>query len=292
MRVKPRTLAIAAFLMGAVLLWLPAAAGADEPWIALGQGLELARFKTHRATVVSDSVVTVLRADPAHWDVRLYCASEDGAGDWRNARECADEHGLAVATNAGMFAADHLTHVGYLRSGEHVNSAGVNHYLSVAAFGPLRMDYDALGNPQADTPLFRIFDLGAQGASVSSIREGYSNVIQNLRLIKRPGINRWSQQEKMWSEAALGEDSQGRVLFIFCRSPYSMHDLNEILLALPIDLVCAQHLEGGPEAQLIVRSGETELELVGSYETGFNENDDNQRLWRIPNVIGVRARER
>ncbi len=26
---------------------------------------------------------------------------------------------------------------------------------------------------------------------------------------------------------------------------------------------------------------------IGSYETGFNENDDNARYWRLPNVIGI-----
>ena len=71
-----------------------------------------------------------------------------------------------------------------------------------------------------------------------------------------------------------------------------MHDLNEILLELPIDLVCAQHLEGGPEAQLVVRSPNLDLELVGSYETGFADNDGNTRIWPIPNVIGIKARRR
>jgi hypothetical protein len=27
---------------------------------------------------------------------------------------------------------------------------------------------------------------------------------------------------------------------------------------------------------------------VGSWETGFNENDDNANAWPLPNVIGVR----
>ncbi len=31
---------------------------------------------------------------------------------------------------------------------------------------------------------------------------GYEAVVQNLRLLKRPGINVWSMQDKKWSEAA------------------------------------------------------------------------------------------
>ena len=117
-------------------------------------------------------------------------------------------------------------------------------------------------------------------------------MIQNIRMINRAGENRWSSQPKQWSEAALGEDEEGRALFIFSRSPYAMHDLNRMLLSLPIGLVCAQHLEGGPEAQLYLCWGETEVELVGSYETSFSEHDRNEVGWPVPNVIGIVPREK
>ena len=35
---------------------------------------------------------------------------------------------------------------------------------------------------------------------------------------------------------------------------------------------------------------DTQLEVLGRYETGFNENDDNGHAWPIPNVIGLRPR--
>ncbi|HEY6946849.1 MAG TPA: hypothetical protein VI431_17050, partial [Candidatus Acidoferrum sp.] len=57
-----------------------------------------------------------------------------------------------------------------------------------------------------------------------------------------------------------------------------------------IGLVAAQHLEGGPEAQLYVHVGATELEMVGSYETAFTENDANSAAWPVPNILGVRPR--
>ncbi len=69
-----------------------------------------------------------------------------------------------------------------------------------------------------------------------------------------------------------------------------MYGLNEELLELGIGLVTAQYLQGGPEAQLFLRAGSDTLELFGSYETFFWENDDNQNAWPIPNVIGVRPR--
>ena len=56
-----------------------------------------------------------------------------------------------------------------------------------------------------------------------------------------------------------------------------MYDFNKILLDLPIRLVAAQHLEGGPEAQLYARYGDWTIDAVGSYETGFYESDANDQ---------------
>jgi hypothetical protein len=61
-------------------------------------------------------------------------------------------------------------------------------------------------------------------------------------------------------------------------------------LRMGISIVCAQHIEGGPEAQLYVNTGDVEIELFGSYETAFRENDGNANPWPIPNVLSVRPR--
>lgn len=92
-------------------------------------------------------------------------------------------------------------------------------------------------------------------------------------------------------EAARGEDKSGRILFIFSRSPFMTHDFNEELLGVDIGLMSAQHLEGGPEAQLYISIGKVELELFGSYETAFREDDDNAEAWPIPNALGTRPRK-
>ena len=132
--------------------------------------------------------------------------------------------------------------------------------------------------------------MDAPGIHFQDILKDYTSVLRNLRLVKRSDLNQWSPQERKWSEAALGEDDAGRILFIYSRSPFSMQDLNNELLAAGIGLVAAQHLEGGPEAQLYVRAGTVELELCGSYETSFKENDTNSVAWPVPNILGVRPR--
>ncbi len=244
-------------------------------WTSLAPGLELARFATGKSPVSGDGLITVLRMDPERWELTLLCSSELGALTNRSVGQWSRDFGLVAAINAGMYATDHRRHVGYMRNGSHVNSKAVNKYQSVAAFAPRR----------AGLPPFRIFDLDE--TDLAEIEQDYGAVIQNLRMIKRPGQNRWEPQDRQWSEAALGEDRQGRPLFIFTRSAYSVHDLNEILLALPLDLVCAQHLEGGPEAQFSIHYGEIEVDQVGSFETNFLESDANTVAWPVPNVLGV-----
>jgi len=250
------------------------------PWQSLAPGMDLGTFSASQPSKSGDSRITVLRIDPDLWSLEFIGLSLNGGSSGRTARQWSKDHRLTAVINAGMYGTDHRTHVGHLRFREHLNNDNINAYQSVAAFDPRR---DGL-------PHFRIFDLDSPGVSMETILQDYASLVQNLRLIKRPGQNRWRQQEKMWSEAALGEDESGRILFIFCRSPYTMHDLNNELLGLGIGLVSAQHLEGGPQAQLYIHAEEMEFEISGSHGTSFSENDDISVAWPIPNVLGVRPR--
>jgi hypothetical protein len=270
-------------LLAMAALLLPTAIAEAEPveWDPIAPGLEIGAFRASAPSEVGDSRILIVRIDPGEWELTLVGRSATGDVSGRTAREWAQAHGLVVATNAGMFATDYVTHVGYMECRGHVNSRGVNRYQSVAAFHP---------RPGSGQPPFRLFDLDEPGVTLESIRESYESLVQNLRLIKRSAENRWGPQEKRWSEAALGEDEEGNALLVFSRSPFSMHDLNEELIAADIGLVALQHLEGGPEAQLYVGWGELELELAGSFETSFRENDGNAVAWPVPNVLGIRAR--
>jgi hypothetical protein len=239
----------------------PAGAG-EAPWRALLPGLELGRFADDAGDVV------VLRVDPRRFELTLLQAGQRDDGAARSPRAWAAAEGLVAATNAGMYATDMRTHVGLLQDGDRPGNPHANGYQSAAAFAPRR----------AGLPPFRIFDL--DDSRLEEIRRDYACVVQNLRLVKRPGENRWSPQERSWSEAALGEDREGRALLIFSPAPRPMDELVELLLALPIGLVAAQHLEGGSEAQLWIGAGGESLELVGG---------GGGAPWPLPNVIGVRA---
>lgn len=270
-------LTILFFSLSALLLARPA-----SDWKSLAPGMDLRYLASKRPSSIGDSRIVVLRIDPSLWQLEAVGITQTGESAGHTARDWSHSHNFSAAINAGMFATDYRTHLGYMGSPGHINNGHRNAYQSVAAFEP---------RDSQSIPRFHIFDLDAPGTHFEDILKGYTSVVQNLRLVKRPGLNQWSPQERKWSEAALGEEDAGRILFIYSRSPFSMHDLNEELLAAGIGLVAAQHLEGGPEAQLYVHVGTVEMELYGSYETSFKENDSNSVAWPVPNILGVRPRQ-
>jgi len=246
-------------------------------WRALGEGIEYATF-SFGGNQSNDGLLHVVRVLPAKVELRVLLASETG-GKRRTAGDWSKEYGLTVAMNAGMFDKDHLSNVGYLRNGAHLNKPRWNpKYHSALGFAPRR--------PGLPPMAFVDLESGREEASIAD----YSVVVQNLRTIKGDGQNVWKPNRRAWSEAAIGADKEGRLLFLFSRTPYSVFEFNQRLLKLPLGVVRAMHVEGGPEASLSIRSGPFRLDLSGSYETGFNENDENSRQWPLPNVIGVSAK--
>lgn len=211
----------------------------------------------------------VVRIDPKRAHITAGLASEnDGAR--RTGRQWCDEKHLAVAINLGMFQGDGLSNVGYARHGTRLNNPRWNDYRSVLAVKAGEMRW--LDFPADVKPL-----------------DGYELVVQNLRLIAGDGKNVWAPSARKWSEAAIATDASGHLLFLFSRVPYTMRDFNAYLLSLPLGITKAMHVEGGPEASLSIHAGGVNLDLCGSYETGFQENDANVQQWPIPNVLGVTA---
>jgi hypothetical protein len=247
-----------------LLLALPAAPEAVT-WRTLQPGVELAEVGPEAARL------HLVRIDPARARLEVVMASA-GDGQPRTAGAWCRTRKLAVAINMGMYRDDKRTNAGHAHAPGHVNNPRWNpKYNSALALG-------ARGAA--------LFDLDVPGAREKLA--DYGTVVQNLRLIRAPGRGVWSQQERRWSEAAVAVDGDGRVVFAFSRSPHSMYAFNQRLLALPLGISAAMHVEGGPEASLSIHTGGVDLDLNGSYETGFNENDDERAQWPIPNVLAVR----
>jgi len=252
--------------------------GQNAVWKQIDEGLAYGDFLSTIKSPSGDSRILIIRIDPRLYNFRLLSASELSPGSVSlNVKEWAEKYKLIATINAGMFQGDLKSNVGYMKNYSHMNNPRVHRtYASVFAFNPKK----------AELPPARIFDTDEK--EMKEIIAEYQTVIQNLRLIKRPGLIRWAQQDKRWSEAALGQDQDGNILFIFSGSPFTMHELSKALLTLPIKLECAMHLEGGPVASLYLRHNSLELVRVGRHElASIMVGDTNNEILPIPNVIGI-----
>ncbi|MDB4982891.1 MAG: hypothetical protein JWM82_3643 [Myxococcales bacterium] len=273
-----RTIAVAATSL--LICFTPTSsgsfAGSGVIWHSLQPGIEYAVVTGPGGALPIDRSIHAVRIDPERAHLEAIMA---GAGDGhpRTAAQWCHDHKLAVAINMGMYREDKRTNSGYARAAGYVNNPRwAAKYKTALGFGSLKHSLPTILMADLDNP------------DDKTRLDSYDTVVQNLRLIRAPGRGVWGTQERRWSESAVGVDKDGRVLFIFSRYPYSMKELNDALLSLPLRLSAAMHVEGGPEASLSIHVGAVNLDLNGSYETGFNENDGEQQQWPIPNIFGVR----
>ena len=248
----------------------------DTAWRMVADGIEYAAMPVTPKPSVGHGTLHVVRIDPSKAHLRLLSVSKIG-GALRTARKWRDEFKLTAVINAGMYQEDLSTHTGFFRIDKHVNSTQwVKGYRSVLLIGPRRPDIASA----------TIAD--AANGDDDATYDYYQSVSQNLRLIRgEPPTNVWKPSDQRWSEAAVALDDGGRLLFLFSGLPLSMHDFSALLLRLPLGIVRAMHVEGGPEASLSVRGNGIELDLSGTYDTSFDENDGNRKQLPLPNVIGV-----
>lgn len=246
-----------------------------NPWVALEPGLDLGTFVASQKSIAGDSLIRVLRIDPGKFQFRLLNASAASNGKRLSGKNWAKQNGLVAVINASLYQTDNKTSVSLMQTIGHVNNTWFSKDRAVLAFDAKR----------SGLPAVQILDRDCQ--DVDQLRKNYHTLIQSIRMISCDGENTWEPQDKVWSTAAIGADSSGNLLFIHVRSPYSTHDLIDILMQLPIHLKRAMYVEGGPQAQLYIQSGSQEFEFVGSYSSRFNANDVNTLAWPIPNVVGI-----
>lgn len=249
---------------------------APYTWNSIAPGVEFAKAEGKWECNIGDSYLSILRSDPEFTEFVIHSAKQSGQS--QTAKKWCETQDLIAAMNAGMYQADHATNLGFMRIGEFVNQSRINNDKLFIAFGAL----------EAELPPAHVIDKDCH--DWESLIANYEFVTQSIRMMDCDGKNRWSRQEKYWSVAAAGVDDQGRLLMIHSRSPWAMHDFVEMVSDLNLGLLGLIYLEGGPEASLYVNGFTEKHSLIGSYETGFFESDDNDRFWPIPNVIGVRLR--
>lgn len=222
-------------------------------------------------------VLTLVRIDPKKYAPRLLTAEEHGGA--RTVTAWAKQFRLVVVVNASMYDPKGKS-VSLMVDGTRVNNGRDD-----AKFGGLV----AFGPRGTEPAPVSIFGKTCPSVDVDAVRNRYRTVIANYRLLDCEGRAIAWKDEKIYSAAAIGIDRDGWVVLAHARMPRRMDELAKILAAPERRLASAVYVEGGPEASLLVDAKGVSVNEVGSYETGFREDDTNVTFWDIPNVIGFAA---
>jgi uncharacterized protein YigE (DUF2233 family) len=244
--------------------------GPGIPWKEADDGLYIAEFES-----VFDNApyaVTVVKIDPGRYTFNLLCATEHDK-EPLTIKEWASKYRMLATVNAGMFQQNGLTSVGYMKNFDHVNNPRLSNANTILAFNPV----------EKNLPEIQIIDRECQ--DFNGLRQKYKSLVQSTRMISCNQQNVWNRQDSKWSTLAVGADTQGNILFLFNRTPSTVHDFIEILLSLPLSLKSAMYLEGGPQASLYLSTSKMTLERYGVW--GGLENDSLQFPLPVPNVIGI-----
>jgi hypothetical protein len=249
-----------------------------ENWKNIADGFSLGKFESPQKAEIGDSKITIIKIDANKYEVGIYCASEYHKRS-RSTRNWAKEFDLIACINAGMYAKDYLTSVGYLKSGKHLNNPNLNQtYQSIFACNPSVENVSAI----------KLIDRRSE--NFSAWKDKYSSFLQGIRMVSYERKNVWKQQQKKWSIAALAVDRSENLMLIHCRSQYSVHDFINILLELPLNIERAMYLEGGPPASLFYKLNSVEENLVGTSEGGFFLNPNDSEVFKLPNIIGIKKK--
>jgi hypothetical protein len=251
----------------------------DAAWQKLSDGLELGFFQSPQPAETGDSMIRVLRIEPARYELRLLNASASENGRPLSAKDWCRQNGLVAAINASMYQDDLKASVSLMRTKSHINNPRLSKDMAILAFD----------RQSPDVPLVKIID--RQCEDFETWGKKYKTLIQSIRMISCQGKNVWAQQTQKWSTAAIAVDYLGRVLFIHVGSLYSTHDLINILRKLPLNIDRAMYVEGGPQAQLFINIGTHEHEFVGNYKVDIEENMNALFSRPIPNVVGISLRK-
>ena len=255
-----------------------APAAARVKWKTLQDGLEFAQTKAPVKSRDLDSVLTLVRIDPKHFEMRLMMANFHGEQS-RSAREWAKEFRLLAVINAGLYLKDNKTSAGYMVDRGKVNNPRLNRWGAVLSFNPKDPKQKAV----------RLVDRRCE--NFRRIRKDYRSFVQGFRMITCRGGNTFNQSEKRFSIAALATDRRGRVIFMISASPYSTWEFSRIIRRLRLGIRRAMYLEGGRDAQLYVKAGGVEAEVVGKCGRFFGCTTGNPTPRDVPNVIGIVPRK-
>ncbi len=262
------------------LAGIPAILASDpeQDIIGASEDLKLRRISLTNPTDSLEYDLYILTIDPDLYEFDLLAAIEIDSVSRTPSQWCS-EFGYDLCFNAGMYAADEITPLGYCKSNGHILNSRVNYHKAVLAF-------DATDDTIAPV---KIINRGCE--DFDSFENSYGSMVQSVRMLGCSGGNVWKQSNKKHSILALATDSTGSVSVLFTQAPLSVYDFINNIIVLEFGFDEMIYLEGSIPASLYANTDELRFSISGAAEDLWPLRISGSGLKRLPNVIAVRKKE-
>ncbi len=245
---------------------------AQISWQPVEQGLDVAKYPL---TKQAGAELVILRFDPQYFDFVLHSTGKNASYP-KTLDQWATENALVAVINASMYLPGGRS-TGYMRDGTYINNDHI-----ATKFGAFFVAQPKNGRDAS------VKIVEKKGKDTASFLDKYHLVVQNYRLIDSQRQILWSAGGQKHSIAAVGEDGQGRILFLHCRNPIDAHAFAALLLRLPLDVRTVMYVEGGAQAGMVLRQGEKNTFWGGRHPADFFLGNVAVAL---PNVLGVQRKK-
>ena len=216
-------------------------------WQENSPGFEAARTELRYGARFGPPDLYLARFDPARFTFRPYHESEFSGQEPVNINGWAGRLPEAAAIiNSGQYFPDR-TYMGLLsRNGQNFSTGPHKQWKGVMAADP---------GPDAPvgTPDAAVIDFQEQPAAL----DHYQSVMQSFMLLDKRGNIRVRDSYNLAGRSAIGEDREGRIVLIMTPAAISLYDLALTLKDSRLGLVRVMGLDGGFEAQLLLRQNGT-----------------------------------
>jgi len=264
-------------LMGWVCLAGPGGAVAGElehspaQWRTLGKGLSFCQVEMLRDEEVAGSLA-VVRIDPASNAFRVFHHAPQNIDVWQR------EVKAPVVFNASYYGRDDRPVGAVLVDGRLV--------------GPARnpqMRGMFVAEPQGlspDLPRATILDLTSTRVSVQKL-PWFQGVQSFPLLLDAKGRIRVHKSDKTAHRTVIATDYSGNILvFNTYRGAFTLHEFAQFLQDSDFEVEVALNLDGGTEAQLLIKTKDVEFSSPLSWEKQLGSLWDSREL-RLPTVVAV-----
>ncbi len=243
-------------------------------WRAIGRGLSFTQVEVLRQGEVNEAVASlaVVKIDPASNAFRVFHHAPQAITAWQQ------ELQAPIVFNASFYGSNNQPVGLVIADGRALGSSHNRQMRGMFVAEPKGMS--------PDLPRATILDL--QATPIDPKKLPWTQGVQSFPLLlDYKGNIRVRDSEKTANRTVIATDRVGNILVFNTSNRYfTLRELARFLKASKFDIDSALNLDGGSEAQLLIKTKDFEFFSPPSWENSLGSLIDQTRYW-LPTVVGV-----